>query len=93
MACQWNSLATVTKKWQVGRWTHERLNESCEECNPEGAEILLDNILDEVMASDPSVTDYILEVLGGRSESHLADAEQIRRRRSGVSAHKLLRSE
>jgi uncharacterized protein with PIN domain len=38
----------------------EQLIESCEHCNPE-AEIPLDNILDRVTASDPSVTDYILE--------------------------------
>jgi len=30
-------------------------------CNPEGAEILFDNVLDRVTGSDPSVTDYILE--------------------------------
>jgi hypothetical protein len=40
---------------------HERLIESCEHCNPEGAEIPFDNILDRVTGSDPSVTDYILE--------------------------------
>jgi len=39
----------------------ERLIESCEQCNPEGAEIPFDNILDRVTGSDPSVTDYILE--------------------------------
>jgi uncharacterized protein with PIN domain len=39
----------------------ERLIESCEHCNEEGAEIPLDNILDRVTGSDPSVTDYILE--------------------------------
>ncbi|HME99555.1 MAG TPA: hypothetical protein VKK06_06720 [Terriglobia bacterium] len=39
----------------------ERLIESCECCNPEGAEIPFDNILDRVTGSDPSVTDYILE--------------------------------
>ena len=38
----------------------ERLIESCEHCNPEGAEIPLDNILCRVTGSDPSVTDYIL---------------------------------
>ena len=36
----------------------ERLIESCEHCNPEGAEIPFDNILDRVTGSDPSVTDY-----------------------------------
>ena len=39
----------------------ERLIESCEHCNPDGAEIPFDNILDRVTGSDPSVTDYILE--------------------------------
>ena len=40
----------------------ERLIESCEACNPEGfTEIPFDNILDRVTASDPSVTDYVLE--------------------------------
>jgi len=39
----------------------ERLIESCEGCNPEGAEIPFDVILDRVTGSDPSVTDYILE--------------------------------
>jgi hypothetical protein len=37
----------------------ERLIESCERCNPEGAEIPLDVILDRVTGADPSVTDYI----------------------------------
>ena len=39
----------------------ERMIESCEHCNPEGAEIPFDNILDRVTGSDPSVTDDILE--------------------------------
>jgi hypothetical protein len=39
----------------------EKLIESCEHCNHEGAEIPFDNILDRVTGSDPSVTDYILE--------------------------------
>jgi len=39
----------------------QSLIESCEHCNPEGAEIPFDNILDRVTCSDPSVTDYILE--------------------------------
>jgi hypothetical protein len=39
----------------------ERLIESCEHCNPEGAEIPFDNILDRVTGSDPSVTDYTLD--------------------------------
>ena len=33
-----------------------RLIECCEHCNPEGAEIPFDNILDRVTGSDPSVT-------------------------------------
>jgi hypothetical protein len=32
----------------------ERLIESCEHCNPEGAEILFDNVLDRVTGSDPN---------------------------------------
>jgi len=39
----------------------ERLIESCEHCNEDGAQIPFDNILDRVTGSDPSVTDYILE--------------------------------
>jgi hypothetical protein len=39
----------------------EVLINSCEQCNPDGAEIPLDNILDRVTGSDPSVTDYVLE--------------------------------
>jgi hypothetical protein len=39
----------------------ERLIESCEGCNIEGAEIPFDVILDRVTGSDPSVTDYVLE--------------------------------
>src|SRR5262249_8935970 len=35
--------------------------ESCEKCNPEGAELPFDNILDQVTGSDPSRTDYLLE--------------------------------
>jgi hypothetical protein len=37
----------------------QRLIESCEGCNPEGAESPFDNILDRVTGSDPSVTDFI----------------------------------
>ena len=40
----------------------ERLIDSCEHCNREGAEIPFDNILDRLTGSDPSVTDYVLEV-------------------------------
>ena len=39
----------------------EKVIESCEACNPEGAQIPFDNILDRVTGSDPKVTDYILE--------------------------------
>jgi len=39
----------------------ERLIESCEYYNEEGAQIPFDNVLDRVTGSDPSVTDYILE--------------------------------
>jgi len=37
----------------------QELIESCEGCNPNGAEIPFDDILDAL--PDPSVTDYILE--------------------------------
>jgi hypothetical protein len=39
----------------------ERLVEACERCRPNDAEIPFDVILDHVTASDPSVTDYILQ--------------------------------
>lgn len=39
----------------------ETLIESCEHCNAEGADIPFDNILDRLIGSDPSVTDYLLE--------------------------------
>ena len=39
----------------------ERLIESCEHCNPLGAEIPFDAILDRLTGADPSVTDYVLE--------------------------------
>ena len=42
----------------------EWLIESCEACNPDGAEIPFDHILDCVTGSEPSVTDYILETPG-----------------------------
>jgi hypothetical protein len=38
-----------------------KLIESCEHCNPDGAEIPFDNILDRITGSDPGVTDYILD--------------------------------
>jgi hypothetical protein len=39
----------------------EKLIASCEHCNPVGAEIPFDNVLDRITGSDPSVTDYVLE--------------------------------
>jgi uncharacterized protein with PIN domain len=39
----------------------EKMIESCEQCNAEGAEIPFNNILDRVTGSDPSVTDYVLQ--------------------------------
>jgi len=32
---------------------------SCELCNPDDAEIPFDNVIDVVLGSDPSITDYI----------------------------------
>ena len=39
----------------------ERMIESCEYCNPNGAESPFDWVLDRVTGSDSSVTDYVLE--------------------------------
>jgi hypothetical protein len=39
----------------------EQMIESCEHCNPDGAEIPFDWILDWITASKGNVTDYILE--------------------------------
>jgi hypothetical protein len=39
----------------------EKLIESCEHCNVEGAEIPFNVILDRITGADPSVTDYVLE--------------------------------
>jgi hypothetical protein len=39
----------------------ERFIESCEYCNPEGAEMSFDCILDRITGLDPDVTDYLLE--------------------------------
>ena len=39
----------------------ERMIESCKYCNPDGAEIPFDWILDRVTGANSSVTDYILE--------------------------------
>ena len=41
--------------------TAEKLIYTCEHCNPEGAEVTFDWILDRVTCSDSLVTDYILE--------------------------------
>ena len=46
---------------EAGLRKAEKLIESCEACNKEGAEIPFDAILDRVTGSDPSVTDYLLE--------------------------------
>ena len=46
------------------------LIESCERCNPEGAEIPFDHILDRVTGCDPSVTDYLLESPAGCPNCH-----------------------
>lgn len=42
--------------------TAEKLIDSCEHCNPQGAEVTFDWILDRVTRCDPMVTDYILEM-------------------------------
>jgi hypothetical protein len=42
----------------------ERLIESCEHCNEEGAQIPFDWILDRLTGSDSTVTDYILKAPG-----------------------------
>jgi hypothetical protein len=34
----------------------------CEHCDPENSEFLFDNILDRVTGSDPTKTEYLLEV-------------------------------
>ena len=39
----------------------ERLIRSCEECNPSGAKVPFDKILDFVTDSNPAITDYVLE--------------------------------
>jgi hypothetical protein len=40
----------------------QRLIDSCEQCNSEGAEFPFDLLLDRLTGSDPRVTDYILEM-------------------------------
>jgi hypothetical protein len=54
----------------------EELVESCEHCNPDGAEIPFDNILDRVTGSDPSVTDYVLEQPGEVPELPTRDSRK-----------------
>jgi hypothetical protein len=49
-------IATVTVR------EAEKMVESCEVCNPTGAELPFDSILDHITDSDATVTDYILEV-------------------------------
>jgi len=39
----------------------ERLIDSCAHCNPTGAEIPFDYVLDRVIGCDPTLTHYILE--------------------------------
>src|SRR5262249_10516952 len=56
----------------------EKLIESCEHCNPAGAEIPFDNILDRITGSDPSVTDYILESPAKCPNGSFAAAERRR---------------
>jgi hypothetical protein len=54
-------LHTIVNDFATRERDAERLIESGEGCNPDGAEIPFDNILDRVTASDPSVTDYVFE--------------------------------
>ena len=42
-------------------WNAEKLIETCEHCNPMGAQIPFDWILDRVTGSDSTTTDYIME--------------------------------
>ena len=35
--------------------------ESCEQCNAKGAELPFDQIFDQIIGADPTVTDYLLE--------------------------------
>ena len=48
----------------------EWLIESCEACNKEDAKIPFDWILDRIIGSDPSVTDYLLESPAGCPNCH-----------------------
>ena len=38
----------------------EKMIQSCEHCNQEGAEIPFDSVLDRITGSDPGLTDYLL---------------------------------
>lgn len=51
----------------------ERLIESCEHCNEEGAEIPFDNILDRVTASDPTVDQRQLKLPVNRRNGRRRD--------------------
>ena len=56
------ALATLRKaEWFI---------ESCEHCNPEGAEIPFDYVLDQITGSDPTITDYLLETPAGCPNCH-----------------------
>jgi len=59
----------------------ERLIESCEHCNEEGAQIPFDNILDRVTGSDPSVTDYTADAVWRRFVLYRSDVADRRTRR------------
>ena len=48
----------------------ERVIASCEYCNPEGAQMPFDHILDRITGSVPSVTDYLLERPAGCPNCH-----------------------
>jgi hypothetical protein len=65
-------------------------SKSCEHCNPEGAEIPFDNILDRVTASDPSVTDYILEAPAKCPNCHREIFEKTRVESPDVSPYQPL---
>src|SRR5262249_52486905 len=55
----------------------EKLIESCEHCNPEGAEIPFDNVLDRVTGADPVLPTTFLNV---RPYVRTAGARSSRRR-------------
>ena len=48
----------------------ERFIESCEYCNPEGAELSFDCIIDRITGLDPNVTEYLLERPAGCPKCH-----------------------